>query len=132
MKKITLLLVVATVMVIALSSVTVAGAESKRPPIIPVLGPGQYVMSAAAYPVKPGFENLAVVWVTTPGKVCFINPYESVKDYGHIKKPAIRRLDAGSWVDNQLSINRTEVSVASGYIRCAEVGAGIWAFQGMH
>ncbi|RME08273.1 MAG: hypothetical protein D6803_01630 [Anaerolineae bacterium] len=118
---------------LTVSTVLAAPAEKgTRPPVIPVPGPGMYVMNAAAYPPAPmGYVNYSVVFVTAPGTLCFINPYDSVRDFGHIKKPAIRKLDNGKWTSNALPERRTEVSVAQGYQRCAEVGVGIWAFQGM-
>ncbi len=127
---------IALVLVAALAITSIALAapakQGSRPPVIPVPGPGMYVMNPAAYPpASMGMYNFSVVFVTSPGKLCFINPYESVGEYGHIKKAAIRKLDNGKWVSNALPNKRTEVSVSAGYMRCADVGVGIWAFQGL-
>ncbi len=136
MNRKTLWSIVAFVLVAALTATTVALAapaeKGTRPPVIPVPGPGMYVMNAAAYPPAPmGMQNFAVVFVAAPGKLCFINTYESVQEFGHVKKAAIRKLDNGKWVSNALPDKRTEVSVDAGYMRCADVGVGIWAFQGL-
>lgn len=129
-------MIIGLTVALAVLSVSVALAapteKGTRPPVIPVPGPGMYVMNTAAYPPAPmGYVNYSVVFVTAPGTLCFINPYASVGEFGHIKKPAIRKLDNGKWTSNALPDERTEVSVAQGYQRCAEVGVGIWAFQGM-
>ena len=129
MKKITLMFVLVVVFVTTFVNVSGAWAAD-RPPAIPLLGPGQYQLNTASFPTMPGMTNFAVVWVTIPGEVCFVNTYASVADHGHVKGAAIRKLDNGKWVQNALPSSRTEVSSALGYLRCAEVGVGIWAFQG--
>ncbi|MBL6965742.1 MAG: hypothetical protein ISR60_04230 [Anaerolineales bacterium] len=134
MKKYILWFVLAAVMVVTLISVTGAAAAEQRPPMIPALGPGQFAMPASSYPAYPGgrVQNYVVFIATAPGTACFINPYASVGEFGHIHAVALRQLDNGKWVNNQMAKNqRTEVSVGAGYQRCAEVPyAGIWAFQG--
>jgi|GEM_PF-942350 len=130
------LLVVVIVMAVTLVGATGAWAapaeKDTRPPIIPVLGPGQYVINASTLPAWPGgrIQNFAAVMVTIPGKVCFVDTFESVQEFGHIRAAAIRKLDNGKWVSNVVPARRTELSTSNGHIICGEVGVGIWAFQG--